>query len=212
MKRLVALVCVALLCGTTFAQRSAATGPPTSGQQALAYSLDHRVGLAHAVTAIGADFLDVSQELGFPGSFGLFDALMDASLLQATCWSLKPRLAGTAAGTVGLSESRLAALFRLRMANDASFLPECPSTNPGEQPYLWFVVRVWTVGDSYPVAYHFDVTGNIFPDYPDRPTDPVEAQWLGYAHASQIEDQLRHAWTEAVEDFALRYLHISRYR
>jgi hypothetical protein len=212
MTRLVVIVGIVLLCGVSLAQRSVVGVQRSLGRQALAYSLDHRVGLGHAATALGADLITVSEDLGFPGAFGFFEAVMDASLLQATCWSLWPRLSGTAASAVGLSESRVRALFRLRMANDASFLPECPSDIPSEQPYLSFMVHVWTVGDGYPVAYHFDLTGNVYPDYPGHPIDPVETQWLGYANASQIEGKLREVLTEAVEGFALRYLNISRYR
>ena len=205
MRTVATFVCLALLCGASFAQR-------TPGQEALAYSLENRVGLGEAANAIGADWSVVGNDLGFPGPLGIWEALMDASLLQATCWRFMPRLSGTAAGTVGLSESRVEALFRLRMANDASFLSECPDNGSPPQVFLLFVMHVWTVGDSYPVAYLFDLEANIYPTYPGRPTDPVNYQWLDYANATQIEGQLREVLAAAVEDFALRFLSIARYR
>lgn len=213
MKRTVTLLILVMLFGAASAQRSSTADKQPLGQQALAYSLQNRVGLAVAATAVGADIFDLGKDLGYGDDvFDFFDAVMDASLLQATCWSLWPVLSGSAEDQVGLTTGRLTSLFRLRMANGASFLPECPDDIPENKSYLSFMLSVWTVGDSYPVAYLFELTGNIYPTYEGSPTDPVDSRWLGYAEASGVDDQLQDALSIAVEQFALRYLHIARYR
>lgn len=179
-----------------------------SSREVLDYMLVNRVGLVTASTALGLDSSDVAEELGYTGSFGFLEAHLDTSLMFADCWRLFTFLQGTAED-LGLTDSTISSYFELRAANDLSFVRKCRDDE--FDSYLLLTVEVWTVGDTFPVAYHIEFTGQILPSYEGSPSNSVESAWLGYANAANVEGIVREVISSAVEDLAIRVLRVRRF-
>lgn len=193
-----------LVCVVVLAFQSAHA---QNGSAVLDYMLANRVGFSTASSALGIDGFDVAEELGFTDSLGFLEAQIDTSLLFADCWRLFTFPQGTAV-ELGLTGSSMTRYFELRAANDLSFVRECRDDE--YDSYLLLSLNVWTVGDTFPVAYHIEVTGQIFPTYEGRPSNSVESAWLGYANAANVEGSVREAIATAVEELAFRILKVRR--
>ncbi|HEX7005085.1 MAG TPA: hypothetical protein VF168_12945 [Trueperaceae bacterium] len=186
--------------------------PQATAQQADAvidYMLQNRVGFSQATGALGLSMFEVAEELGYDEFSGLFDALVETSLLHVECWSAVAYLQGTAE-EIGLSSEELTQRFRLRMSNDISFVPECDDL--ANTSYLALSLNVWTVGEDYPVAYHVAIEGSIFPVYDGRPENSFENAWLGYAATERVKGEVREAVEESVYDLALDFLKVRDFR
>lgn len=201
--RLVATMAFMLIVGSwSFGQ---------SADEVLDYMLENRVGFFEATDVLGIDSGDAASELGYDNLFtGMNRANRETSLLFAECWGVFVYVQGTAEEEIGLDHEELSEYFALRMANDASFLPECEDEFDGTA--ILFDMRVWTVGDNYPVAHYLQVTGSLVPNIEGGPDRAIDSEWLGYGSAENIPDGVRDTIDEAVENFALRYLRVQRLR
>ena len=179
----------------------------SNGALVLDYMLENRTSLFNATHELGLDFVEVAEELGYEDFIGAMYADKEISLLFADCWLAFTLIEGSAPD-IGILDSTVTEYFDLRMANDASFLPKCDGGHP-TQTVLSFQVRVWTVGNEYPVAFLNEITGSLSGPPIELLQDEVtDDAWLGYSNSELVEDSIRENIDSFVEDFAITLLRV----
>lgn len=112
------------------------------------------------------------------------------------------------AGTIGLKKEDLTDFLRLRFKNSFAGMGFKEPKN------LWETfedkekgkkigsihVKVWTVGDEYPIAYHIAISaGNL------ANTRQYESAILGYGSKRNVPDSVRESISKLIDDLAVAF-------
>lgn len=156
------------------------------------FDLDLDAGLER----VGLSSLLQMQELGFVWA----TCVREGVLTQGTVEKLE------------MTKDELGSYLSLRVRNDLSFLPKCTNDlrdnkNAGQ---LIITLHVWTVGDSYPVAYDIKLTtylASVGPHkVPASLNEPFSTEYLGYGNSDSVPNSIDHVIEESVRDMGTSYL------
>lgn len=156
------------------------------------FDLDLDAGLEK----VGLTSLSQISELGFMWATCLREGVLTQSTVEK----------------IGMTKAELESYLSLRARNDLSFLPKC-TNNPQDDKnagQLMITLHVWTVGDSYPVAYDIKLKtylASVGPHkVPASLDEPFSTEYLGYGNSESVPNSVDHVIEESVRDMGISYL------
>ena len=102
------------------------------------------------------------------------------------------------ADTVAPGRDALEDYAKLRLRNDLSVLPIWRPGSEVDPNTAFVMVRVWTVGREYPIAYYISIAAG-----PLSHIDLYETAILGYCSRQLLEAKVRGAFDSIIKDFAV---------
>ena len=172
-----------------------------TGTEIRQHLVSNYLTLHEVMESMNLELSETMEKLGF-------DTITDIGSLGfnfSTCVSPGILFSGSAE-EIGISENSLNNFLKLRLRNDVQSLKLCDSDEEAaslSKLYLW--LNVWTVGESYPIAYHLDFSTHLTLA-PDGLNTPFEASYLGYANVAALEDEIKSATEEAIRTMGIAYL------
>ena len=112
---------------------------------------------------------------------------------------------GDDAGKIGLDSEKLTKYAKLKFKNNFAYinykdvdLPhDAPDSEKKKEGSLH--IRIWTIGDNSPIAYHVRCKAGSYFDY------FWEKEWLGYGSKDDVPDTIKRIMSEAIENIAIDF-------
>ena len=172
-----------------------------TGAEIREYMKENNSSFIDTISGLDIGYYEAIEELGFADAF----EIPSLGFNFTSCISPSVQFNGTAE-EVGLRQAPLESFLKLRLRNDIQGLEFCDSSSGGlTQGGLKLILTVWTVGDSYPVAYHLDFSSFVV-FAPNGFNNPFEASYLGYANPEALEGEIETAIEEAIQIMGVSYL------
>ena len=171
---------------------------------------ENKVSLEEALLTLDMGDAEAAEALGYKHWLFMEQEADKLTYLWADCVYPSVHTQGSVAET---SESMVQIYFEETLSRQLPELPQCESDYKG---VVFFVrIRLWTVGDDFPVAYHADIVTE-FQDIRDSDVrrkleaEPFATSYLGNASSTNFNEPIIELVDEVVADLALNYLRYTR--
>jgi len=165
-----------------------------------------KVGLLFILISAFAPAQLSAQEKGFSES-DIYRVIYSGLLKIESFGNIRVAFEGKDAEKIGLKEKDLTDLLKLKFKNNFAGIPYKDQSdkileiykNKAIAPTIGnLIIKVWIVGDDYPIAYHIELIAGSFENM-----NNYKNAVLGYGSKSNVPDTVKKTIGQCVEEFAV---------